>query len=249
MKNHRIYAKEFKEIKEKTEIELEKLYKKILSKQIVRICIYITLIIFYPGIIFAIIIADIYGSERYNIKNNYISDLGSPDHTPAPYILNSIAISTAVLLIPIYLYLEEILVTGPNLSKRFLNKSISLKKIANIGKLCFIIGSIGMIGVGIFNEAFNPFYIHGILAFFLFIGFITGGLFTGLIIILKKTIIPRVLGYSMIINAVAIIFLYLFRFIPLFTPQLIEWCIFLSIVAWFLPITIILLNYLDKMKS
>ncbi|MFX1339069.1 MAG: DUF998 domain-containing protein [Promethearchaeota archaeon] len=248
MKNHIIYIKEIKEIKEIAEIELEKLYKKLLSKKIVRICIYITLITFYPGIILAIIIADIYGSERYNIRDNYISDLGSPHHTPAPYILNSIAISTAVLLIPIYLYLEEILVSGPNLSKRFLNKSISLKKIAYVGKICFIIGSIGMVGVGIFNEDFNPFYIHGILAFFLFVGFITGGLATGLIIILKKTIIPRVLGYIMIINATGIIFLYFFRFIPLFTPPLIEWCIFLSIVAWFLPITIILLNYLDKMK-
>jgi len=246
MKNHRIYAKE---IKEKTEIELEKFYKKLLSKQIVRICIYITLITFYPGLILAIIIADIYGSERYNIINNYISDLGSPHHTPTPFILNFIAIFTAIFLIPIYLYLEEMIVSGPNLSKRFLNKSISLKKIAKFGKICFIFGSIGMIGVGVFNEDFNPFFIHGLFALFLFLGFIAGGLSTGLIIVLKKTIIPRGLGYLMIINSAWIIILYFFVFIPIFTPPLIEWWMFLSIIAWFFPITVILLRYLDKMKS
>ncbi|MFX1394217.1 MAG: hypothetical protein ACFFAH_11645, partial [Promethearchaeota archaeon] len=179
-----------KNLEHTLENELNKIYKRILAKKTIRICIYTIFIIFYPGIVSAIIIANIYGPEGYNIFNNYISDLGSIKYTPAPYILNFIAISIALLLIPIFLYLEQIIVSGPNISKRFLNTSISLKNLSRIGKISFILGSIGLLSTGIFNEDFSPFNIHFITALFFFGGFLTGGFSTGLIILLKKVIIP-----------------------------------------------------------
>jgi hypothetical membrane protein len=86
------------------EIQVEKFYRRLLKKKTIRICIYIEFIIFYPGLIIAIIIANNYSPNGYNLIQNYISDLGSIHFTPAPYIFNTIAIITSIIIIPIFLF-------------------------------------------------------------------------------------------------------------------------------------------------
>ena len=235
-----------KNLEQILENELNKIYKRILAKKTVRICIYTFFIIFYPGLVLAITIAEVYGPKGYNIFNNYISDLGSIRYTPAPFILDVLLICTSLLLIPIFLYLEQILVSGPNLSKRFLNKSIFIKILARIGKISFILGSIGLLGAGIFNEDFSPFNIHLFTAILFFGGYFIGAFSTGLIILLKKVIIPKAIGYIMVFNSSGIFILYAFIKVSFITYYFIEWCLFLSILIWFIPITIIILRYQDK---
>ena len=231
------------EIKDSIETELDKLYKKILAKKTVRTALYLTFILFYPGIILALIIADAYEEGRYNIFKNYISDLGVRFYTPAPYIFNTILILIGVVFIPVYFYLEEVIVVGS--AKKENNNRISklIKVIAKFGKYSFLIGSLSMIGAGVFNE---HYLIHAIFAMLIFGGLIAGGCSTGIIIVANNTIIPKLLGYIMLLSSVIFFTLNALKILPMFTPQLIEWCTFLSIIVWFFPTTILLLKYQDK---
>ena len=241
--NHILESKMFEEVKDSIEMELTKLYKKILAKKTVRTALYLTFLLFYPGIIVAVIVADAYSGSEYNIFNNYISDLGTHQITPAPFIFNTILIITGVVFIPIYFYLEEVIVASP-IKKEKNNRSLKfIKIIADFGKISFLIGSISMIGAGVFNE---HYYIHSIFAMLIFGGIIAGGCSTGLIIIVNKTIIPKVLGYTMFLSSIVFFTLNMLKIFPMITSPFMEWCVFLSIVIWFFPTTVILLNYQDK---
>ena len=254
MKDARNFSEEVKEsiailekwAKDTIEIELNKLYKRILAKKTVRICIYLTFAIFYPGIIIAISLTNIYGPENFSIFNNFISDLGSPHHTAVPYIFNSIAIVTSIILMPITLYLDEVLYSTPLQRKRGPKMRFLFKLSSNFAKLSFLLGSIGMLGVGIVNEDFSPNFIHGIFAGFSFGGFLAGGVSTGFIIVFKKSIIPKVIGYIMVFDVLGILILYLFINFPFITFPFVEWFIFLNIILWFCPITIVILRYQNQ---
>ena len=234
------------EIKETLEDDLNKFYKRILAKKTVRFCIYLTFSIFYPGIIFAILLTNLYGPENYSIFQNFISDLGSPLHTPVPFIFNSIAIVTSIILLPIALYLDEILDTTPIQRKRGPKALFIFKVFSNFAKFSFLCGSIGLLGVGIVNEDFSPQFIHEIFAVLSFGGFLAGGVSTGLIIVFKKSIIPKIIGYFMVFDVLGILFVFLFINFPLITAPFVEWFIFFSIILWFFPITIIILRYQNQ---
>ncbi|MFX1287033.1 MAG: hypothetical protein ACFFFY_00555 [Promethearchaeota archaeon] len=81
-----------------------------MNRKLIKTCIYVSLITFLPGILIGVIIAYFFGSESYNIIDNYISDLGSNRYTPAPYILDAIAITTACFLVPVFFYIAKVLV-------------------------------------------------------------------------------------------------------------------------------------------
>ncbi|MFW9882045.1 MAG: hypothetical protein ACFFG0_53960, partial [Candidatus Thorarchaeota archaeon] len=64
------------------------LYNTLTKPKVVKISIYISLLTFLPGLIVGLIIAINYGSRGYSLWFNWISDLGSIIHTPAPFILD-----------------------------------------------------------------------------------------------------------------------------------------------------------------
>ncbi|MFX0008559.1 MAG: hypothetical protein ACFFAV_17750, partial [Candidatus Hermodarchaeota archaeon] len=125
-----------KDLKSVLDTSFDKFYKKLLKKKLIRICIYIQFVIFYPGLIIAILIANKSNPlEGYNLINNYISDLGSLKFTPALYIYNSIVILTGIINIPIFLYLEEYLSSSTSKRKIIQLSSKSLGGLAKLGKI------------------------------------------------------------------------------------------------------------------
>ena len=102
---------------------LEKLYEKLNKPELSKKCIILAMLIFFPGLIIAIIIAHYFGPPayipplhkilmgssyklgRYSLWQNWISDLGSFRFTPAPFILDLMLMSAGVLMIPVFFYL------------------------------------------------------------------------------------------------------------------------------------------------
>ncbi|MFX1242150.1 MAG: DUF998 domain-containing protein [Promethearchaeota archaeon] len=235
-----------KDLKSVLDTSFDKFYKKLLKKKLIRICIYIQFVIFYPGLIIAILIANKSNPEGYNLISNYISDLGSVNFTPAPYIYNSIVILTGIINIPIFLYLEEYLSSSRSKRKVIQLSSKSLGGLAKLGKILFLIGSVGMFSVGIITEDFSISPIHIIFSVMAFGGFTMGGVITGFLIIVQKTVFPTILGYYMTIYSLGLIILRFFHFIPIITLPLIEWSWFLGILIWLVPLTLFLLKYIYK---
>ncbi|MDX1798835.1 MAG: hypothetical protein R3255_09320, partial [Candidatus Lokiarchaeia archaeon] len=77
-------------------------------------------------------------------------------------------------------------------------------------------------------------------------GFTMGGVITGFLIIVQKTLFPTILGYYMTIYSLGLIILRFFHFIPIITLPLIEWSWFLGILIWLVPLTLFLLKYIYK---
>jgi hypothetical membrane protein len=122
----------------------------------------------------------VYGSQGYNIWNNFISDLGSINSTPIPNLFNVIILITSVFIIPAFLYNYKYLTKNTKIIV-FNSQKKSFRTVFNIiiyinalfGLILLLIGTIGMFGIGIFSEdRTTQFNLHFYFSALVFIGLI-----------------------------------------------------------------------------
>ena len=107
-------------------------------------------IIWIGGVLMALLIGQLdpagpsYDPAGFNPAINYISDLGNQDLTPMPIIINWAMMNTALLSIPVSLYLRRILIVD--------DIKLLRKLLANVSVLCLLIGMIGLFFVGVISE-------------------------------------------------------------------------------------------------
>ncbi|MFX1316892.1 MAG: hypothetical protein ACFE9T_13605 [Promethearchaeota archaeon] len=223
-------------------------YNKFTEPKIVKISIYVSLLTFLPGLMLGLIIAIYFGPVEYNLFYNYISDLGSIKYTPAPFILDLTCILTAIFITPLILNLSRLYSSHQNYiidnSKRERLLILSRRIFGYMGVVCLFIGVFGMFFVGIFSLDLNIFDLHFYFATLAFGGFAFGAFFTGIAIVLKKRIFPKVVGYFMIIGPSAASILFIIPPEPL-TRAFLEWLMMLSGIAWYYPIVWITLQKLN----
>ncbi|MEJ2277484.1 MAG: DUF998 domain-containing protein [Candidatus Lokiarchaeota archaeon] len=236
-------------IKEQTILrDFYSIYKGLTNKRIVKTCIYLALLIFLPGLAIGVIIAYFFGPESYNFFNNYISDLGSIRYTPAPFILDTIAIITSILLIPIVFYFTRMLYKTDKKSIGTLKKifDISMKILSLIGLLCLLSAIVGLLGIGVFSEdRTTPLGLHYIFSLVVFGSFAFACWFDGFVIMVKKTPFFRGIGLYMFIATPSMAILFLYHPSPL-TKPFIEWMLLLSIIIWLIFINHVILKHIRK---
>jgi len=86
----------------------KRIYDKLTEPKVVKISIYISLLSFFPGLIIGLIVAMNYGPSGYSLWYNYISDLGSKNYTPAPFILDLTVIITSIFILPLILNMSRL---------------------------------------------------------------------------------------------------------------------------------------------
>jgi len=209
---------------------------------LVRFSILFSVYTFLLGLVIGVIIATIFGPEGYTMINNYISDLGSIRYTPTPFILDIIAMVTAPFTIPIFFNLTKSILIGTR-DKIFTKETSIGKKIyysiiwisAILGLISLLAGSVGLFGIGLFSEdRTTELNLHFMFSIVVFAGLVFGSLFSGFAILLKKTIVPRILGIYMMIAPFTAALLFLFSQPPL-TKQYMEWWMLFSILFWMVP--------------
>ena len=204
-----------------------KVVDKLTNYKLVRKCIFALLFIYYPLIIFSILIASFLGPEGYSIRTNYISDLGSRHYTIAPYLHNLACIIGGILLIPFSFYLIKILISTLE-NQEESRKLIQLRYWLGIPALIFsVMGNLTYVGVGIVNLDLNMNSIHYMLAGMAFTGFIIGGILIGLLILLFDCKISKLIGLYGILVPIILFVIFLNTGMPL-----IEWLLLFSIIAW-----------------
>jgi len=171
---------------------------------------------FFLGIIVALMMAVL--TTDYNIFENYISDLGSINHTPFPYILNGVFIISSILFMVFY---------------RALYKLVSVKypihvHITKIALMMFYLSGIGLLGIGIFNED-SIFIFHEIFAIMAFGFMFLGEIIIGMIIMCYK----RNYLQSLIIST---IYLTLSIILIINLSPFAEWMFLLILIAWGFPL-------------
>jgi len=227
--------------------------KNLINPKIVRSAIIINLITFIPGLILCVLIANFFGSQGYNIWENYISDLGSIIYTPVPILFDFIIIFGAILTIPAFLYNNKFLMEGTKeiilnsaekIWKRLYYLFIDISAI--LGYFFLLIGSVGMFGIGIFSIDRSP-PIHFFFSVFVFAGLIFGALFAGIAILLKKVICPHFLGLYMIIGPFMAGFLFLNPPVSI-TIQFLEWIMLFAQQIWLIPAAFYTLHHIEKKR-
>jgi hypothetical membrane protein len=196
-------------------------------------------------LIIGVITAALLDPDGYTIWDNWISDLGSSDHTPVPILYDIACIVAGAMTIPLTFYMENLLAPLPKRSTLHEQHFSRLRfRLSSFAFLFSIIGNLGYIGVGIFSadRDFEKLSLlgegpHSIMSYLAFGGFTFGAFFMGWLIVLYNTNIPRILGIYGIFGPLIIAILNLIESTPF-----LEWLLLFSILAWIIPLTLIILG-------
>jgi hypothetical membrane protein len=171
---------------------IDKIYNKLTAPQTIKICGYSALVLFFGSISLGVIIAAAFGPGGYNIIDNWISDLGNHNITPAPFLLDLAVISAGLLLFPFHLYLEKYLAPIPRVPEDLPAPPRMAYRLMSLGFFFNGLGSVGMIGVGVFSEDRDIAGLHFVFSVILFGSFAIGAIFLGLrFSFIRQDLIPK----------------------------------------------------------
>lgn len=208
-----------------------RIFEKTINFKIVRICGIVVIITYLSLLIAGVLVASLLHPGGYSIIDNWISDLGSFNHTPAPYLYDIACMVAGVFTIPITFYMENLLFPIPQKTTKSLTR---LRIRLTSGAFIFgLIGSLAYIGVGIFSEDRSYFGLHGVMSELSFVGFVLSAFCMGWFILLYKTRIPKTLGVYGIIGPFTTIIIFL-----IYGNALWEWLLLFSILLWIIPLTL-----------
>ncbi len=213
------------------------LFDRLINYKMVRISTIAVILVYIPLIIIGIIIAAYFDPDGYSILTNWISDLGGSPHTPAPYLYDIACIVAGTLTIPLTFYMENLLAPLPKRQGSQIHYSRMRFRLVSSAFLVNLIGNIGYIGVGIFSENRDYYNLHTITSSLAFGGFTLGAFFMGWVIVLYDTKIPKLLGIYGIVGPLTTIIIFLLINNPLW-----EWLLLFSILAWIIPLSLIVFN-------
>ncbi|MFX0024608.1 MAG: hypothetical protein ACFE9S_19995 [Candidatus Hermodarchaeota archaeon] len=221
-----------------------KLYNFATNFEVVKISAMCVMFGYILLLLIGVIVAALLDPDGYTIWDNWISDLGSINHTPAPYLYDIACIVAGTMTIPLTYYMEKLLAPLPKRTKvRGEHFSRLRFRLSSYAFLFSIIGNFAYIGVGIFSADRDYDFLsilgmgpHGLMSYLAFGGFTFGAFFMGWIIIFYDTKIPKILGIYGILGPLIVAILNLIDSTPL-----LEWMLLFSILIWIIPLSLIIL--------
>lgn len=209
--------------------------------------------IFLSAIFIGYLVAQL-DPDGYNIIDNYISDMGSLNHTPCTLFLDFGAMITSFTLLPYFFYLDKYLAPFSRNPNEPSSSGLRLR-LSSYGLLFSMVSMFGFFGIGYFSEDRSDILrdvglpgLHGPFSYLVFGGLIVTGIFFGLLILLYHTKIPRLLGLYMIVVPI----IPGLNFVNGVDPSrpFWEWMILFSIFIWIIPVGVyLLLDIREKLKS
>ncbi len=218
-----------------------KLYNFATSFNVVKLSAMIVMVGYILLLIIGVFIAAFLDPDGYTIWDNWISDLGSSNHTPAPFLYDIACIIAGSMTIPLTYYMEKLLAPLPKRNELGERHYSRLRfRLSSFAFLFSIIGNFGYIGVGIFSADRDYDFLsvlgqgpHGIMSYLAFGGFTFAAFFMGWLIVLYKTKIPKILGIYGIFGPLIVAILNLIDSTPL-----LEWMLLFSILLWIIPLAL-----------
>ncbi|MHA1311709.1 MAG: DUF998 domain-containing protein [Candidatus Helarchaeota archaeon] len=223
-----------------------KIYSIIVNPKLIKIIGYCLIVLYFGFLIIGAIIAEFFGPEGYSIMTHYISDLGSWNYTPAPYLYDIACICAGILTIPFTFYLEKFIAPLPNTQEDVNLQHRWIYRFMGANFFLSMFGSFFYVGVGIFSEDRDLMGMHGICSYGAFGGFSLSAIFLGFAIIFaKQEIVPK--PFNFILGLIGI-------FLPftvaiyniLYGGPFLEWLLLISILIWLVPILLFAIIHANK---
>lgn len=238
---------------------VERLYEFVTNPRTVRVSTYLILGLYIGLVIIGVIIATALDPDGYNVFDNWISDLGSSNHTPAPILYDLACISAGILTIPFHYYLERYLAPLPKTPNDFEKNRVPGHRwsfrLMGAGFFFSFIGSIFYIGVGIWSgdrSELNGIPMHEICSIGAFLGFAFAAIFVGLTLTISdRRIVPSpfnyILGTYGVYVPITVAILNITGF-PGATGPLLEWSLLWAILGWIVPLSFFVLRHTHKVE-
>ena len=220
-----------------------KFYNIVTNYNFVKFSAMIVMVGYIGLLIIGVIVAALLDPEGYTIWDNWISDLGSINHTPVPFLYDIACIVAGCMTIPLTFYMENLLAPFPKRTELNQQHYSRLRfRLSSYAFIFSIIGNLGYIGVGIFSADRDFEFLsvlgqgpHGIMSYLAFGGFTLGAFFMGWLIVLYNTKIPKILGIYGILGPLTVAIINLIDSTPF-----LEWLLLFSILVWIIPLSLIL---------
>ncbi|MFW9827394.1 MAG: DUF998 domain-containing protein [Candidatus Thorarchaeota archaeon] len=225
------------------------LYKFATNFKVVKVSAMLVMFGYIFLLIIGVIVAMVLDPDGYTIWDNWISDLGSNDHTPAPILYDIACILAGTMTIPLTFYMEKLLAPLPKTTQLRTQHYSRLRfRLSSFAFLFSIIGNFAYIGVGIFSADRDYEWLqvlgqgpHGIMSYLAFGGFTFAAFFMGWLVVLYDTKIPKILGIYGILGPLIVTILNLIYGGSTLGP-LLEWMLLFSILLWIIPLSLVVLT-------
>lgn len=234
---------------------VERIYNKMTAPRTVRICGLLVLILYIGLVAIGVLVAATLDPDGYTIWDNWISDLGSIEHTPAPILYDLACIFAGSLTIPFTLYLEKYLAPIPKTAEEFPPPHRWSYRLLGAGFFFSMIGSIFYIGVGIWSgdrATLNGIPMHEICSYGAFGGFAFAAIFIGFALMISdRKIVPSPWNYILGLYGIhgPILFaIFNMTGLPGFTGELLEWSLLFAILAWIVPLAYFTLRHTHRVE-
>jgi hypothetical membrane protein len=255
-------------------------YKLLTNLKVVKFCIIGVIIVWTSSIVLGIVIGQLdpegppFDPAGFNILINYISDLGNQDLTPMPIILNFGLMETSLLMIPVAIYLRNILIGDQS--------NILRKILGNLTLLFLIIAMCGLFLTGVISEDVGAeldeilgppipnYYWHDIVADFAFTSFMISGILVASQFIIFPDILKDQIGIQKTLTARILLAINTWILTPIFfgffytVPYLWysdefwlylplwqwapfwEWLLMFSLSAWLISVSLMMLKPINR---
>lgn len=254
---------------EKTKLEseskgnwAERLYNAVTAPRTIRMSGYLVLALYIGLLIIGVIVAAALDPDGYNVFDNWISDLGCSEDTPAPILYDLACIFAGTLTIPFNLYVEKHLAPIPKSPEDFVKNAVPPHRwsyrLTGAGFFFAMIGSFMYIGVGIWSgdrSMLNGVPMHMICSAGAFGGFAFAAIFMGLALMISdRKIVPSPFCYILGTYAVYIpITVAILNFtgipsLPWVTGPLLEWSLLWAIMGWIIPLAFFVLRHTHRLE-
>ncbi|NVM53793.1 MAG: hypothetical protein HWN66_08840 [Candidatus Helarchaeota archaeon] len=221
-------------------------YNKLTSPKAIKFCGYGVMIGYLGLLIIGVIIAATLDPDGYTVWDNWISDLGSIEHTPAPFLYDIACGIAGILSMPFIFYQERYIAPIPRTPEDL--ASVPHRMVYRGMSLAFFttfLGNFFYIFVGIFSGDRNYFDLHMIFSELTFGFFMLGTLFFGFTLLISREIVPR--PYNFIIGPIGIgapLFMTVLNLID--SNPLREWGLLWSIMVFVIPVFLFTLRHAEK---
>jgi len=235
--------------KESTENWIARAYNKLTAPQTIKICGFAVMAFYIGLLLIGVLIAATLHPGGYTVWDNWISDLGSIEHTPAPYLYDIACAAAGILSMPFIFYQEKHIAPIPRTPEDLPAPNRMTYRGIGLAFFFTLLGNFFYIFVGIFSGDRNYYDLHNIFSYLTFGFYAFGTLFFGFtLMVARQKLVPR--PWNFIIGPIGMVAPFTVAILNVIdSTPLREWGLLWAIMGFVIPVVLFTLRHAGKLEQ